>query len=307
MNWKIRLIIVFLFWSCQDNKSSLTLIDDGSYLLEVETLQTVIDNPKIKLLDFRALDDYNNGHIPGALHISRGDIEDKSYSYKGMMASKSKMEQLLSGLGIETDDMMVIYDDKGMCESARFWWILQNYGHNRIKILHGGLQDWQAAGGEVSNAITDIVTSSFKFSEGSNHNYHINKEDVLIALNSGAKIIDTRTIDEFNGAQHKKGAKKAGRIPSSIHMDWANCINYNGNKRLKTIDELESIFKTLNIEKTDPIILYCHSGVRSAHTTFVMTQLLGFENVKNYDGSWTEWSHFDDLPFESDHISLIKE
>ena len=120
-------------------------------------------------------------------------------------------------------------------------------------------------------------------------------------------VLKEKGMNIFARINHSEGAKKAGRLPSSIDMDWANCINYNGDKRLKTIDELENIFKTLNIEKTDPIILYCHSGVRSAHTTFVMTQLLGFENVKNYDGSWTEWSHFDDLPFESDHISLIKE
>ena len=104
----------------------------------------------------------------------------------------------------------------------------------------------------------------------------------------------------------KKGAAKGGRIPKSVHIDWAEAFNYSGDKRIKPVEELKIIYNKLNIKKNDPIIVYCHSGVRSAHTTFVLTQLLGYKNVKNYDGSWTEWSYFNDLPFKKDSVIKIK-
>ena len=128
------------------------------------------------------------------------------------------------------------------------------------------------------------------------------KNKVHEALQRNTVLIDTRNNDEFTGKYHKKGAKKPGRIPNSINIDWAKNINYDDNKRLKSIEELKNIYDKLNINKTDSIILYCHSGLRSANTTFVLTQLLGYKNVMNYDGSWTEWSHFNDLPSVSDHI-----
>jgi thiosulfate/3-mercaptopyruvate sulfurtransferase len=132
--------------------------------------------------------------------------------------------------------------------------------------------------------------------------YFVSKEDIQKALSDKTVILDTRTQDEFSGKTQKKGASKAGRIPGSIHIDWADAIHFDGDQRLKSKHELDSIYGSLHISKDTPIIVYCHSGVRSAHTTFVLTQLLGYTHVKNYDGSWTEWSYFDELPIEKDSL-----
>jgi len=125
-------------------------------------------------------------------------------------------------------------------------------------------------------------------------------------LTANTLIVDTRSANEFSGKRQKLGANKGGRIKNSKMFDWSDAIQFSGNKKLKSVDELKVIYGPLNATVDDAIIVYCHSGVRSAHTTFVLTQLLGYKNVKNYDGSWTEWSHFDDLPFEQDSITSIR-
>lgn len=136
--------------------------------------------------------------------------------------------------------------------------------------------------------------------------YAISKEEVVTALSKKIILVDTRSFDEFSGKQQKKGASKAGRIPNSIHIDWAEAINFHGNQKIKSVETLTEFYaKKLKATKNDSIILYCHSGVSSAHTTFVLTQLLGYKNVKNYDGSWTEWSYFNDLPFTNDSLTKI--
>ena len=302
MSWKNSVLIFIIFLSCQKNQDKELFEDSHNYLIEAVELKPLINKSNIKILDFRKREDYENSHIIGALHITRNDIEDKSYPYSGMMAKKEQMESLLSNLGINNNDTIIIYDNNGMCEASRLWWILQNYNYDNVKILHGGLAGWENINGETTMEGTEVSKSNFRFNETPYMKYYVSKNQVYEALQRNTVIIDTRNNDEFTGKYHKKGAKKPGRIPNGINIDWAININYDGNKRLKPIEELETIYNKLNINKSDSIILYCHSGVRSANTTFVLTQLLGYKNVMNYDGSWTEWSHFNDLTSESDHI-----
>lgn len=304
MNWKTNfLLLILVLFSCkkkQENNNIPTTNNSikNEYLIESEVLKSIISQKNIKILDLRKEELYNKEHILGAIHISRGDIEDTTFPYKGMLPKPEQIEKLFSSLGIESEDMIIAYDDKGLCETARLWWVLQNYNFKNIKMLHGGIDSWKSINGLVSNQITKITPSNFKLSKKENRQYYISKEEVLKSLEKNTILIDTRTLNEYTGLQQKKGAIKAGRIPKSIHIDWAEAINYNGNYHLKSIKELEDIYiNKLNLKKKDSIILYCHSGVRSAHTTFILTQLLGFKNVKNYDGSWTEWSYFQTLPF----------
>lgn len=306
MNLRIsNLFILLLLWSCQQEKEVEVVAFGAEYLIEVNDLKNIVNNQNIKLLDFRKKSDYDKEHIVGALHISRNDIEDTSYPYQGIMASKTQIEKLFSELGIKTSDTIIAYDDNGLCEASRLWWILQNYNFNNAKLLHGGISEWKMNKGQVTSEIPKVTKSVFKLSDNPKMHYYVSKEQMNKALQSNTVILDTRTIDEFSGKRQKKGALKGGRIPNSIHIDWAEAINYNGDKRLKSLNELETIYNKLNIKKSDPLIVYCHSGVRSAHTTFVLTQLLGYENVKNYDGSWTEWSYFNDLPIEKDSITIL--
>ena len=307
MSWRISIILYLLIISaCKHEKANDFEKVEATYLIEANELKGIAQQPNIKIIDFRKKEIYENEHIVGALNIWRTNIEDASYPYSGIMASKTQIESLFGQLGIATDDTIIVYDDNGLCEASRLWWILQNYDFKNIKLLHGGISEWKSNNGQVTTQIPKVNTAVFKLTKHPKMQYYVSKEQVSDALNSNVVILDTRTSEEFSGKRQKKGATKAGRIPNSIHIDWAETINYNGNKHLKSLKELEIIYSELNIKKNDSIIVYCHSGVRSAHTTFVLTQLLGYKHVKNYDGSWTEWSYFNDLPINGNNITLIK-
>jgi len=307
MSWRISIILYLLIISaCKHEKANDFEKVEATYLIEANELKGIAQQPNIKIIDFRKKEIYENEHIVGALNLWRTDIEDTSYTYSGIMASKTQIESLFGQLGIATDDTIIVYDDNGLCEASRLWWILQNYDFKNIKLLHGGISEWKSNNGQVTTQIPKVNTAVFKLTKHPKMQYYVSKEQVSDALNSNVVILDTRTSEEFSGKRQKKGATKAGRIPNSIHIDWAETINYNGNKHLKSLKELEIIYSELNIKKNDSIIVYCHSGVRSAHTTFVLTQLLGYKHVKNYDGSWTEWSYFNDLPINGNNITLIK-
>lgn len=220
------------------------------------------------------------------------------------MASKEQLEKLFSTKGISNDDLLVVYDDNGLCDAARFWWVLQHYNYTNIRLLNKTYSDWIATKGSFVSETTKTTPTHFTFKASPNLRLHISKEELQKTLHTNTIILDTRSHDEFSGKRQKKGAAKAGRIPNSILMDWATAINFHTDKKIKSIEELDRIYSPIIPSKETPIIVYCHSGVRSSHTTFVLTQLLGYKNVKNYDGSWTEWSNFA-LPFERDSITTI--
>jgi thiosulfate/3-mercaptopyruvate sulfurtransferase len=313
MNWRISIVVVVLaFTACKEDKSTTTEANDQdieqteiNYLIEADELLKIASDPNIKILDFRKPEFYAAEHIEGALNIWRPDIEDASYAYGGMMAGKEQIEQLFGNFGIHTNDTIIIYDDNGLCDSSRLWWILQNHDYTNVKLFHGGITAWKLVNGGVSQEVPVVVKTTFKLSDTPSMKYYVSKDDMLQAVNNETLIIDTRTTDEYSGKRQKKGAAIGGRIPKSILIDWANAVDYAGDKKMMPIAALDSIYNGLNVSKDDLIIAYCHSGVRSAHTTFVLTQLLGYTNVKNYDGSWTEWSHFNDLPKEQDSITTI--
>lgn len=313
MNWRIKILfLLIIFSACKQEKDHETEKQIATvipvklnYLIEADEFKTISNQPHIKIIDFRKKKAYEKEHITNALHIWRTDIEDASFPYKGMMASREQIETLFSNLGIATNDTLIIYDDNGLCDAARLWWLLQNYDFTNVKLLNGGLNAWKTTHGLVTINKPSVQKTVFKLSNTPSMKYYVSKEEMKDALNRKTFILDTRNLDEFTGSIQKKGATKAGRIPNSIHMDWTEAINYNGDKKIKPVNDLESIYNRLHVTKDTPIIVYCHSGVRSAHTTFVLTQLLGYKNVKNYDGSWIEWSYFKDLPFKTNSLTRI--
>ena len=321
MNWKtsIFLFLVMATVSCKKNNTNLPPareIDTNigqltntnvNHIIEADELQEILHEPNVKIIHFGREIEYNEGHIEGALNIWRTDIEDASYPYNGMMCSKSQLEELFSKKGIKNSDTLIVYDHVASCDAARLWWVLENYGFQNLKILNGGINGWKEIDGKLTMETTIVEASTFTLPEKSPMTLYVSKEEMLAYMKEEKPplIIDTRTSDEYTGARQKKGAKSGGRIPESIFLDWADCVNYNGNKKFKDIKVLETMYANVIPNKEYPVVAYCHSGVRSAHTTFVLTELLGYKNVRNYDGSWTEWSQFEHYPKEKDSVTTI--
>ncbi len=277
-------------------------------LIELDELLTCDLSKGYVLIDFRAPNAYAEGHIEEAVNIWRPEIENKNEPYSGILPTKVQLEKVFSKKGIQPTDTLIIYDDNGSCEATRLWWVLQQYGFNQTRVLNGGLKAYLQHGPPLSKETPKRNASHFIL-KGEFMEQYIGREELLGLLdaNTPLRLVDVRTPDEFNGKRQKKGAFKAGRISKSILFDWKNALDTNKEQHFLPLEELQKRYQKLTPNKEDLMVIYCHSGVRSAHTTFVLTQLLGYKNVKNYDGSWTEWSHFEKLPYEKDFETIIFE
>ena len=282
--------------------------DDQGTLIEVSYLMDQRENVDFKIIDFRLPEAYLEGHIPGAINIWRSDLEDKAYPYGGMKPSKKQIEKLFSSLGIENNDILVVYDDKGSVDAARLWWILSYYNFDRLKILNGGLSAWKQAGGDIVKVGPVKSGSRFILTENPRNELYADRnivESLVNDSNRNIKIIDTRSPEEFSGQLQKKGAYRGGHIPGSIHIEWIETIDTEANNKFKKPEVLLNFYESKGINRNDSIIVYCHSGSRSSHTSFVLREILKYNVVMNYDGSWTEWSYFDHLPIQKDSITII--
>lgn len=277
------------------------------HLIEAKELSEILDEAGIKVIDFRSPENYQSGHINGSINIWRTDISDNSFPYEGMRADRKQIELLFGRLGIENDDQIIVYDDKGSSDAARLWCILEAFNFDSVKILNGGLKSWESMDGKLTKELYTYTPSQFQFSEKSNENLWIDKEELrglFSDVHSNITIVDTRNAQEYSGILKKKGASKAGRIPGSIHIDWAEAVDLEQTKKFRSFEELQKIYNRNEMNIKDTVIVYCHTGYRSSLTTFVLTELMGFQNVRNYDGSWAEWSYFDHLPYEKDSLIL---
>ncbi|OPJ57265.1 sulfurtransferase [Alkalithermobacter paradoxus] len=269
----------------------------------IEANEILESDEKVVLVDIRPTAEYVLGHIPGAIDIWRPAYENKDHQFGGMAATREQMEEFLGSIGVDNETLILAYDAKGDYDAARLWWILDMYGYDNIKLIDGGLNGWRAAGLPTRTGARPAVTpTEFKFPNPENKSKLATIEDVKAAINDpNVIILDTRSLEEATGEKRLGDVPRAGRIPTSVWLEYVNTLNTGdgADDTFKTAEELKALFEEHGITKDKTIIAYCQSAVRSAHTTFVLTQLLGYENVKNYDGSWIEWSATQDVEVET--------
>ncbi len=251
------------------------------------------DSSDLVLIDMREPDDYLKGHIPGSFQLWRDDVQSSNFPYEGMALEPDALSMIMSAFGASSSTYIVVYDGVGGCDAARLWWLLKLYGHERVSLLNGGWHAWQFAGHPAEEAETPMPTpGSFAFVGIPQERLSINLEEFeLLAASEQVVVLDTRSFEEHMGEVMKAGAFGAGHIPGSVHFDWGRSVEMDGAFSLRPTDVLLAALEEVGVTPDKKIITYCHSGVRSAHTTFVLTELLGFPDVTNYDGSWTEWSY----------------
>lgn len=277
----------------------------GRHLVSIHQVKRWMDEAQpMVVFEFSKKEKYATGHLPNAINLWRPDYENKEgYAYGGMMATKQQMEALLSKNGVSSDALIVLYDTKGSVDAMRFRWILTLYGYDKIAVMNGGKTAWTQAGYALSTTMPSSITpTNFSFPVAKNLPRVAMLDDVRAAIkDTNIVILDTREIEEYLGQPYisdgvlhpyKKGAYTNGCIPTAIHLNWSDAVDLNGDHRIKSLKDLHYNMKMAGITPDKEIITYCQSGVRSAHTTYILTELLGYPKVMNYDGSWIEWSYY---------------
>ncbi len=265
----------------------------------------------IVILDVRKKSAFEEGHIKGSYQIWRPDFsaDEGEYEYGGMRANKEKMEQTLSSYGVTPNTHIILLSAKADYDAARLWWLLDYYGHTKVSMIDGGIDGWKSAGLEttIGEAKKPAISTKYVFSSQINQDKYASIEDVKAAIkDDNVYILDTRTDFEHDGLALYSGAFSKGRIPTTKYIPWDHMVN--PDKTFKSSEEIRAILMEEGVDENSTIISYCQSGVRSAHMTFVLSELLGLENAKNYDGSWIEWSYNDTLgnvEVEKDNIFKI--
>jgi thiosulfate/3-mercaptopyruvate sulfurtransferase len=258
----------------------------------------------ISLIDVRKKSKYVLGHLPLARQVYRPSIQREDLPYEGAAISRLKFELLLDSLGVKPNDWIVAYDDKGGSDAARFCWLARLYGHSKATVLDGGL-NYYALSNTLDTNDVKIKHSGYKYPDSPQNHYIISTEELQLALeDSSIVLLDTRSLDEYSGARMQSGASRPGHIPGSILFDWGNCVQMDSDYLLKSPKFIQYMLKELGISPEDKVITYCHTGVRSSHTMSVLRDHLGYTNVRNYDGSWCEWSFRSELPVETDVLLL---
>lgn len=233
---------------------------------------------------------YDTGHIPGAIKIDwHTELNDPVV--RDYLDGKAFAE-LMSRKGISRDDTLVIYGDKSNWWAAYTLWVFTLFGHQDVRLLNGGRDAWIAQGRPLTKDVPSPAATSYPVVERDDSEIRAFKEDILAHL--GKPLIDVRSPEEYSGerthmpAYPEEGALRGGHIPTAKSIPWATAAQ--GDGRFKSHSDLVDIYLTKQgFQSGEDIITYCRIGERSSHTWFVMKYLLGFTNVKNYDGSWTEW------------------
>jgi thiosulfate/3-mercaptopyruvate sulfurtransferase len=243
---------------------------------------------------------YEQGHIPGA--VGWNWQSQLQHSVRRDLLSKNEMEQLLRTSGITNSTAVILYGDNSNWFACWAFWELKYYGHNNIKVMNGGRAKWIAENRPMTTELPNISTGPYLASEP-DESIRAYRDQLLGSIKSGdVALVDVRSPQEFSGEllapPHlpQEGSQRGGHIPGASNVPWAQTVSDNGT--FKLADELASLYAGHGIDGSKETIVYCRIGERSAHTWFVLTQLLGYEQVRNYDGSWTEWGSIVGAPIE---------
>lgn len=268
--------------------------EDLPLILEPQSLQQQLDDPRLLIVDLCKPEVYAQTHIPGAHHVDYQQIVRHEKPVMGLLPHADQLSALFSTLGLSADRHVVAYDDEGGGRAARLLWTLEMIGHHHYSLLNGGIHAWAAANLPLTHSPVTATASDYQaVIDGT---VGADKNTILAQLDDpNLLLLDCRSADEYNG--RKKFAARAGHIPGAINYDWMNAIDQHNALRLKQAAGLRDDLAALGVSDDKQIIVYCQTHHRSAHT-YIMLKSLGFEQVKGYAGSWSEWGNDSQTPME---------
>ncbi|MFN8537390.1 MAG: sulfurtransferase [Thermomicrobiales bacterium] len=269
-------------------------------LVDTAWVAAHLDDPNVRLVE--SDEDvllYEIGHIPGAVKLD-WHTDQQSQLIRDFV-TKEEFEQLMSARGIANDTTVVFYGDRNNWYAAYTYWLFKMYGHKDCRILNGGRAKWEAEGRPYTRDAASYPATKYTAQEA-DLSIRAFRDQVLAHMQEGKPLVDVRSPDEYSGKvihmanYPQEGAQRAGHIPTAQSIPWATAANDDGT--FKGAAQLREIYGGKGITPDQPVIAYCRIGERSAHTWFVLTQLLGYPDVRNYDGSWTEWGSLVRAPIE---------
>ncbi len=272
-------------------------------LVSTQWVEQFRGDPKVRLLESN--EDvllYETGHIPGALKIDW--VTDLNDPLLRDYVSRDRFERLLRSKGISQDTTIVLYGDKNNWWATYAFWVFRLFGVENLRILDGGRLRWAEEGRELVTTVSSYPEGNIKVRERDDSQIRAFRSQVELHVQRSGKLVDVRSPEEYRGERlhmpdyPNEGALRGGHIPGAKSIPWGRAITAETHT-FKPASELRTLYEAENgLQKGDDVIAYCRIGERSSHTWFVLTYLLGFKNVKNYDGSWTEWGNLVRAPIE---------
>ncbi len=243
---------------------------------------------------------YDKGHIAGA--VGWDWHSQLQQTVRRDLVSKEDLEKLLGSSGIDNNTTVILYGDNNNWFAAWAFWQLKYYGHDAVKLMNGGRAKWEAEGKPLTTEAANPGSKSYQ-AKAPNEDIRAYRDQVLSKVNSASvSLVDVRAPAEYSGELlapenlPQEGAQRGGHIPGAANIPWGQAVAEDGS--FKSADDLKALYGGKGIDGGKETIAYCRIGERSSHTWFVLTQLLGHQNVRNYDGSWTEWGSIVGAPIE---------
>jgi thiosulfate/3-mercaptopyruvate sulfurtransferase len=269
---------------------------DLALVIEPEELEKNLQNDDLLIVDMCKHNQYVQAHIPGAVFLDYNYIVAMNKPSAGLLPNEDHLSKVFSSLGLTADKHIVAYDDEGGGKACRLIWTLHALGHTKTSLLNGGLFSWANEGHPVNNEQVVAPQSQYKASYSGNHviadaDYifrHLQVENVC--------LLDARSIQEYDGI--KRFAEKAGHIPGAKHYEWTDGLDREKNYRFLPTEKIISELSGLGLSDDKEIIVYCQTHHRSS-LSYVMLKHLGYEKVRGYPGSWSDWGNLEGMPVET--------